>query len=234
MARFWEQTTNKTKTRYERDLVKTKSMAILNYNIPELGGRYGDVVVYQMLGKMVARSMPKKSNHTPTHGQLVHRAKFTLVARFLSPLRDLISKGYTDIDDIRRARLSAASSYHINAAITGEYPDFSIDYSKVVLSRGELPPLTSFGVMRNADSVAITWQDNGSQSLASARDGLFIAVYHPEYLTVRLYSNTAFRAAGSCIIQLPAEWSDGPLHLWGGYSNAEGQLWSTSLYLGLV
>lgn len=207
-------------------------MAILKINDPDTYGRHGNVTVYPCLGQVVMRTMPKKRTDNPTPGQLVHRAKFSVVALFLSPLRHLVAKSYSGLPGQNRARLGAASSYHTAHAIVGEYPGFSIDCSKVVLSRGYLPALDSPAVSPQPGSIALSWHDNSHLALASPNDQLVLVAYHPELAHFAICDNAAIRSDRHFVFALPEGWTDASVHVWGSFSDAEGISWSTSSYLG--
>jgi len=209
-------------------------MAILSHSDPAIIGRHGNVIVYQWRGKTIMRTMPKKSIHVPTPAQLAHRAKFSLVARFLSPLRELIANAYTDVPAQGRMRLSAASTYHLQHAISGDYPNFNMDYPKVVVSRGALATPKSCAMSANPKIVELSWRDNSGDAVSSSADQLFVVLYQPELQTVRLLANIATRETGRISIARPVDGPTGPLHIWAGFSNAQTKAWSTSVYLGIA
>jgi len=83
--------------------------------------------MYVRNGKQVVRSLPT-SNEPKTPKQLAHRAKFSLVNKGLSPLNSAIKLGYRN--DSNAYRTLVGKAYH--EAVAGEYPNFTLDYSKIV------------------------------------------------------------------------------------------------------
>ena len=102
-----------------------------------LSGKIGPVVVYMRKGQQIVRS-----NNTPkdpkTPKQLAHRMKFSLSNKGLSPLNKAIKMGHRG--DTEAYRKIVGKAYH--EAIVGEYPEFTIDYSKIKIADGELQSIT--------------------------------------------------------------------------------------------
>lgn len=97
-------------------------------------GKIGPVVVYttkygtEVLRKHVVPKDPK------TPKQLAYRMKFTLVSSSLSPFCEIIKDGYNQ----KRGAYRAVLSKTLREAIEGEYPNFSIKFSKIQLTDGKL------------------------------------------------------------------------------------------------
>ena len=114
------------------------------YNQGILGafsGKVGNVVGSSINGVDYMRSLPRKSTKTPTLPQLMQRAKFALMADFLRPLGAVVKVGFQS----RKKGLTpynAASSYNLEHAITGTYPNFVVDYPEVIFSKGNLLVVT--------------------------------------------------------------------------------------------
>ena len=196
-------------------------------------GKVGTVVGANWRGKDVMRSLPKKSQRVATESQLIVRAKFKLITQFLTPI-SMILKAHFGQSSGERSRRNLAVSYHIREAVTGTFPDFTVDYSKVVITKGELPGLQEPGIIPEAGgNLAITWEDNSTQGLAKPGDLLLAMVYNPEK---DLYEDRqiALRSALTYDIALPANWAGDAIHLWLSFTSADGKTRSTSFYAGTI
>ena len=83
------------------------------------------------------RSLPQMVKNPRTELQLMQRAKFTLTLNFLKPMNGLLRTSWKMYAH-RQSPFNAAMSYTIANAVTGDYPDYEIDPSKVLVSRGAL------------------------------------------------------------------------------------------------
>ncbi|MBC7418373.1 MAG: hypothetical protein H7325_09480, partial [Pedobacter sp.] len=105
-------------------------MAIQQNGIPGgFSGKIGNVIGYIYNGRQVIRSVPRKSNKPATAAQQRQRMAFSLVSKFLVPLRALINKAYGT-----KSNYQKALSYHTKEAIKGVFPDLALDFSKVVIT----------------------------------------------------------------------------------------------------
>ena len=194
-------------------------------------GKVGTVVGANWRGKDVMRSLPKNSQRAATEQQLIVRAKFKLVTQFLTPISTIL-KAHFGQSSGERSRRNLAVSYHIREAITGIYPDLSIDYPKVVVTKGELPGLQELAIAPEAGAnLAITWEDNSEQGLAKPGDVLLAVAYNPEK---NLYEHRegASRSASAYDMAVPIDWPGDTIHLWLGFASADGTRCSTSFYAG--
>jgi len=194
-------------------------------------GKVGTVVGANWRGKDIIRSLPKKSQRTATEQQMIVRAKFTLVTQFLTPVAAILRSHFGQSAG-ERSRRNLAVSYHIREAVTGTYPDFTLDYQKVVITKGELPGLQEPGVTPEAGgNLAITWEDNSTQGLAKPEDTLLAVVYNP---VKNLFEDrqVALRSALTYDMSVPANWAGDSVHLWLSFVGVDGKVRSTSYYAG--
>src|ERR1700733_7513786 len=133
-------------------------------------GLLGPAVGSKWKGKAIIKSRPHKKRTGPTSdAQLQQQAKFTLIVAFLKPLRNLLSLTYKKAAASDMSGLNKAFSANKDA-VTGIYPAFAIDYSKVVLSSGSiLNADVATAASTVAGKVVFTWTDNsdGTDALSS-------------------------------------------------------------------
>ncbi|HVY75313.1 MAG TPA: DUF6266 family protein, partial [Puia sp.] len=101
-------------------------------------GKVGTAVGTTWKGIPVMRSAPVKRKKPFTEGELRQQARFKLINKFLNPLMDLF-KATFKAEAVLVTEYNKAISYNIKNAITGVYPDFTIDYESLLVGRGDLP-----------------------------------------------------------------------------------------------
>ena len=102
-------------------------------------GKVGTVVGANRRGTAYMRSLPIKMKNPRTLPQLEQRSKFALTLRFLKPMTGLLRIGWKMYAH-GLSPFNAAMSYTIVNAITGSYPHYAVDPSKVLISCGTLSP----------------------------------------------------------------------------------------------
>ena len=126
------------------------------------------------------RSMPETIANPRTIGQLEQRAKFTVIVKFLKPLRVFLRVGFKS-KTANMSAFNAATSYLFKNALTGTYPQYEIDYSKAMVSQGTLPGALNPKVrITTTSEIEFTWDDNYDVRNAMAADKVMLVAYNPE------------------------------------------------------
>ena len=198
----------------------------------KFSGKVGAVIGSSWKGKWVMRGRPDVKKGKPNPALQRQQAKFALMIKFLQPLSLLLNDTY-DISPDEMSGMNMALSENIRNAITGVYPAFAIDYSKVFLSRGGL---------RNADNVIVastvagklsfTWPDNSDQKTLPT-DTAFVAAYNADMNRWIYTEQAAPRNAGTYSLDVTA-FSGKAVQTYIGFVSADGQSVSNSLFTGQV
>ena len=207
------------------------------YNKGILGafsGKVGPVVGASWRGKDVMRSLPRKGNRVATATQLLQREKFTMATSFLTPLNGVVGR-YFGNNTGDKTRRNQAMSYLMREAITYVDPDLVWDYSKVLISRGDLLGLNAAAAVPGAGhSVDLTWSDNSNQGDAETTDKLVVVLYEPTSKTTvhALNAGTRNQVTGNVVV--PAFLAGLTVHVWATFASTNDKLYATSQYLGTV
>ena len=195
-------------------------------------GKVGTVIGSNWRGLDVMRSLPKKSGANPTQQQLEQRQKFALTTSFLSPLTALLSAYFGNASGTS-SRLNNAMSYHIKEAITGVSPDFEIDFTKVVISKGEIIAAKD-AVMTTPlpSAVQIDWANNSGQVLAEATDTSIVVLFNVDKGQFVVDQGSATRQTSTVSIVLPATFTGDTVHAWLSFVDSAQKKASSSVYLG--
>ncbi|AJA68689.1 hypothetical protein HX045_13755 [Myroides odoratimimus] len=195
-------------------------------------GKVGTVVGVNWRGKNIIRSLPKKSGKPATEGQLKQRAKFKLVAEFLSPLNQLTGKYFGEYQGAK-SRTNLAMSYQLLETVIEKDGDLAIDYAKVVITKGVLPvPIVSDVKIENA-KLTVNWKSDVGIGLAKEKDDMVFVVYNQDANQFYVIENQANRKAGTISANIPAEWAKNN-SVWLIIVDEAKKYSSTSAFLSVV
>jgi len=198
-------------------------------------GRLGNHVGRYLRGENVIAMRPVPSSKPATLLQELQRAKFGFLTQWLAPLSGFIDQGFKGYDAKMSAR-NACLSYNSKLGIlSGSAPDFVVDYSKIVLSRGVLTGPNLPTVATGAGiSVLFEWEAPLGSSNARATDKMSFVVYDPLNGEYAMLLNVVPRSALSYEMLLPAAFSGNMVRCWVTVVSENGKLVSDSLHLGPV
>ncbi len=158
-------------------------------------GKVGSVVGGNWKGIDYMRSKGTRSNFTPSTIQLEQQAKFGLAIRFVQSMSGLVAVGYRNYA-IKQTGANGAVSYVLKNAIGGTYPNSSILYADVLISRGDLPNVLAPAVTMGAASLlTYSWTDNSGVGIARATDKMMLAAYCPAFNQCIYTTGSASRSA---------------------------------------
>lgn len=140
-------------------------------------GRVGTVVGSNWKTVHYMRALAVSVNNPRTDKQQHQRTKFGMTVTFLKAINPYIRIGYKDYTR-RQSSFNAAMSYIIRNAVKGEGLNLSIDYAKVLVSRGSLMPAFNAKSTVAGNKVTFTWTDNSGMGDARGTDvAMPLAIY---------------------------------------------------------
>jgi hypothetical protein len=206
-------------------------MGRINMNKLGFSGKIGPVVAYTTkYGKQVYRkyTIPRDPK---TPKQLAHRMKFSLANKGLSPLNSSIKLGYRGNTFAYRSLVGKA----YREAIMGNYPNFTLDYSKINIADGrlQLPADIKIDFDSDTSSALFSWdrQIVVSQSTAKDNDQINIVAFNVKHNVVIRFLEIAKRLEGLASIALPDCWELDDTHFWVYFSSYSLQMNSESVYV---
>jgi hypothetical protein len=119
-------------------------------------------------------------------------------------------------------------------AVTGEYPDFSIDFSKLILSQGGLNMSSFLNVTKTAATKLKFEWDTTVGFQGDDNDGVNIVLLNAENRVGLLKQNLILRGEGTVEIELPIVWAGQSVHCWIYFTSPDGTVNSNSQYIDLV
>jgi len=97
-------------------------------------GKIGALVISKWKDQYVGKSKSVRSKKKATVPLLTQQSKFKTASKFLRMVRSVVSFSFQKPPKNMTA-MNYAMLYNLKHSISGEYPDFALDYAKVKLSK---------------------------------------------------------------------------------------------------
>ena len=194
-----------------------------------LSGTLGDKVYCVRKVIQYTRSRPVHTLKSKSAAQLDQSAKFTSTLKFLQPLKGFLRVGFKT-EHPTMSPFNAAMSYNFKNALTGTYPHYEIDYSKVRVSQGNLPGALNPAVsLISAGEIKFTWDDNRH---AMATNRVLLVLYNSSKQKAEfiVYGNTRF--SESQVVTLPETFVGDEVQCYIGFQNYQRSVFSDSQFIG--
>lgn len=197
-------------------------------------GKVGTVIGFIRNGVACMRGLATSFTDAHSPAQVEQRAKFGLVVKFLRPLVALLRIGFKSAAS-SMSGFNAAVSYTLANAVSGISPDFAIDYSKVLVSCGNLPgAMNAAADSTVAATIDFTWDDNAWDFGAKATDKVVLVAYCPSLNRSVSVIGAATRAQEAQTMQVPASFSGQTVQTYIGFCSENEREFSNGEYLSVV
>jgi hypothetical protein len=199
-------------------------------------GKVGNVVGGSWKGIDYMRIKPASVANPRTAAQVDQRSKFSIVLNFLQPLSEFLRVGFK-LYAKKMTQFNSAMSYNLNHAVTGAYPNFSIDYPNVLVSRGQLNgAIGAAATSTNPATVDFTWVDNSGpgRSKASTTDKAMLLLYNASKGIAVYNLDGASRDTGAQSLNTPTDFSGDDVEAFMAFISEDGSQVSNSVYVGSV
>lgn len=153
-------------------------------------GKLGNVVGANWRHIDYLRSLPRPSKKPATELQLAQQAKFRLAVSFLSTIKDVVNLGFGDESLGKSTGYNEALKLMLHNAIVGSYPEYEIDYEKVVISKGSLAALMSLTFSEASPmDLEYRWEFEPNRFNSFADDEVVILLYNKTKNLFSIYEN---------------------------------------------
>lgn len=198
-------------------------------------GKVGTVIGSSWKGISYMRGQAQHVKNPRSAGQLNQRSKFSLALSFLQPVVPYIRIGYKS-QAAKQTEFNAAMSYTIKNAITGSYPSYALDFTKIVVSKGGLTQVTGATASwnNNSNEVKIDWTDNSGVGNALATDKAMPFIYNKAKGDTIYDTAGATRATHTQSLTVPNDWEGDKVEVYLGMVSDDGKEVADSIYLGEV
>jgi hypothetical protein len=196
-------------------------------------GKVGNLVYYLVNGEQRVRT-PGKVTVPPSPAQLRVRMEMSVVAEFLKGMIEILNVGFRPSAKGSRSPYNMATSYNRLNAIKGVYPDISMDFSKVMVSKGNLFGAAGLSVVLENVGLVFSWNGNYPQGYPHPTDQTIVLAYFPEQHRAVYGLYGANRLAGTVLLAIPEDLMAEPMEVYFALVSANRKQVSDSGYLGRV
>jgi hypothetical protein len=199
-----------------------------------VSGKLGQIAGAKWKGINYLRVIPSTVSNPRTDKQLSARLKFSVVSSFTSCIRQFIKIGFKNWA-VKMTPSNAASSYNLKHAVLGTYPNFTMDYPNVLVSRGEVAPaFNQVATSTVAAAITFSWDDNSDEMNADPLDKTLLLIYNPVKHQSVYFNGLTSRSAGTETITVPNSFSGDTVHCYIAYINEDESDVSNSAYAGAI
>ena len=196
--------------------------------------KFGSAVFSKQFGKNTMRTKPIEVHNPKTLPQRQQRSKFTLMIELSRMLLSFIRTGFKQ-GAVGMSQFNVFMKSNITNVITGIYPTYAIDFTKLLVTKGTLTGADGEAAAAVAGhKVDISWNDNSGNGDALATDkamGLIIN-YTKKAIVQDLTTKT--RADEALELTVPLSWVGDQVHSFLAFKTPAGDKVADSKFLATV
>ncbi len=195
-------------------------------------GKIGNLVYYECMGQERVRTIGYNLN-PPTTAQLASRAEISVTSRFLKPALEFINTGF-GVKAAAELRIpyNLAMSYNKINAMTGIYPDLSIDFEKALVSQGDLQTAQDPAVVLTLNGLQFNWLTTPDMAWPELSDQVMLLAYFPGLRKVSFTLYGPERIQGTALLALGTPMLDQYIETYISFISADRKQVSDSVYTG--
>jgi hypothetical protein len=197
-------------------------------------GKVGKTVEYDLNGQRVKRSVGY-SNKPPTIAQIAARARMQLINDLHKPVKEILAMGFKITRSTRIMNANnLAMRYNLAHAVTGEYPDYGIDYSKVLLAQGSIPLVKVTAEKQPGKGILFRWESAEETRLVRKNDQVMIVAYAPAEKDAVYQICACMRKVGEIVLKIPTYDEPVSFETYIFFTSASQKIASASTYTGRI
>ena len=196
-------------------------------------GKVGKLVGGKWNGVDYVRSIGKRKNTEASPSQQGHRSKMALTGSFARTIKQVVKVGFRSAA-VKMSGYNAAVRHLLKNAITGESPNYKLDYSKVKISQGENAGMVGASATSPAaETVTFNWNTKDVSGSVKHTDKAIMVVYCEAFNVSAFTIQGPDRSTGTGAVAMPA-YSGQEVHTWLAFISADGKTVFDSSYTGMV
>lgn len=196
-----------------------------------LKGKIGNLVYYVLNGQPVVRTIGDPGK--PSKNQKGNQQAMSVTMKAVKSMKDFINSSFEpEARGTIRNPFNLAVSYNKKLALQGAYPDIKVDYSKIVLSYGDLPLAYDLKMVKTDAGVLVSWGPDHEDFNARDNDMVMLMLCHPLHHKSTTALNACRRDAGQYFFPLSHAMLNEPIEGYICFKSANGKHISDSAYLG--
>lgn len=195
--------------------------------------RTGPLVGRRINGESVVSAVPHKATKPRTLAQIDQQVKLELVVSLLKWFKRLIAIGFRDPRG-KKNSFNTAVKYNFKNIIIGNSPDYGIDYSKLVFSKGNLVGPNNPTISLSTGAVVINWHPDAQTQFNQYTDSANFMIYCPGKNCGVIVIGAADRSALTFVVGIPQNFAGHEIHGYMSFVSANGKAVSDTVYLGMI
>jgi len=193
-----------------------------------VNGKVGNIIGYNLNGQQVIRTIGV-NNKPLSEKQLNNKLQMKVIMQFFHQMDTLIQMGFSpEARNTTKNYHNLAIAYNKPNALTGFYPDVAIDFSKILISAGNLPQPENTKIERIGNQLEFTWE--GIRNT----DQVMLLAYAPITKQMVFEASGAKRAQGKEKLILKPGMENEILELYISFVSNDRMQAANSLYLGSI
>lgn len=197
-------------------------------------GKVGTVIGTHWKGGSYMRGIAEHIRDPKSKKQLMQRKKFATAIKFLRPLNPYLQFGYKNLTEKQTAMNAAMSYIFQNNCISGEFPEYAIDYTTFKVSLGMLKRAENPEVTLLATTAHFTWTDNSGNANAESNDIAMGLLFNRDKNEAEYDIGNATRMDGELSFSFPSDWRGDHIEVYLAFMSEDEKDVSESSYLGSV
>jgi hypothetical protein len=187
-------------------------------------------------GDDIIRAKSKKRRTSNTEGQVSQQTKFGATTGFMQPLNALLKTGLKQKASAENmSAFNYACRHALKNAIVGTDAQPELDYSKIIISDGNLSRISGATAIKEGDNIKFSWSDSVESGVGKATDKVNLLVYNVTNAEISYSMDEVLRSSKTANLPVPYSESGDQLLFYLFFQSAsEPELVSTSQYLGTV
>ncbi|MFH0895854.1 MAG: DUF6266 family protein [Bacteroidota bacterium] len=196
--------------------------------------KFGTAVFSKQFGKNTMRTKPIEVKNPKTIPQKQQRSKFALMVELSRMFLGFIRIGFKQVA-IGMSQFNMFMKTNIYDVISGVYPSYTIDFTKLIVTKGTLTGADGAAAVAAAGhKVNITWNDNTGSSDALATDKAMQLIINYDKKTVMQDTTTKTRVDATSSLTVPLSWVGDEVHVYLSFMDAAGAKIADSVFLDSV
>lgn len=195
-------------------------------------GKVGHLVYYTRKGKKVVRTIGENLV-PPTDAQLACRMQMGIASKFARTLKGFTQVGFAlEAERENKVVNNVANSAIKLYSLKGVYPNIEIDFTKLVLSRGDLAIAVSPEVAIAENGLVFSWSNGPEMEWPDSTDQVMLLTYFPKdgKSIYRLFGPE--RITGTALLEVSAPLLGKPMEAYISFISADRKRISDSVHVG--
>lgn len=194
-------------------------------------GKVGNLVYYTRMGKPVVRTVG--INLVPaTDAQLACRMQISVASAFTKIVKGFINVGFA-IEAKKQNRLvnTLVNSVNKGKALKGVYPDIELDYTKIMVSIGDLTVANSPDVTIATGGLQFSWMVDEELTWPESADQAMLLAFLPVERKAYYSLFGSLRSSGNALLPVNQPMLNKRMETYISFISADGKRVSDSVFV---